>query len=134
MMTTLPALSTPCTWNTFLARSTPMVLTCMWTTPSGDSLFNDHPLAHSMPGAGVVHRIIRVGLAGPRRLPVYPGERTFSRLAGMSQRCQERKFVDRTLWKVSAAPMARFRVCVYGTPAGLPRQTLFLKSQGNHLA
>src|SRR6266487_2668334 len=59
-MTTLPALSTPCTWNTFLARSTPMVLTCMWTTPSGDSLFNDHPLAHSMPGAGVVHHIIRV--------------------------------------------------------------------------
>src|SRR5207302_10138184 len=73
MMTTLPALSTPCTWNTFLARSTPMVLTCMWTTPSGDSLFNDHPLAHSMPGAGVVHHIIRVGLAGPRRLPVYHG-------------------------------------------------------------
>src|SRR5256714_15616830 len=59
MMTTLPALSTPCTWNTFLARSTPMVLTCMWTTPSGDSLFNDPPLAHSMPGAGVVHHIIR---------------------------------------------------------------------------
>src|SRR6516165_12220592 len=57
-MTTLPALSTPCTWNTFLARSTPMVLTCIWTTPSGDSLFNDHPLAHSMPGAGVVHHII----------------------------------------------------------------------------
>jgi hypothetical protein len=26
--------------------------------PSGDSLFNDHPLAHSMPGAGVVHHII----------------------------------------------------------------------------
>src|SRR5437879_12341953 len=72
-MTTLPALSTPCTWNTFLARSTPMVLTCMWTTPSGDSLLNNHPLAHSMPGAGVVHHIIRVGLAGPRRLPVYPG-------------------------------------------------------------
>src|ERR1700758_2003606 len=56
-MTTLPALSTPCTWNTFLARSTPMVLTCIWTTPSGDSLFNDYPLAHSMPGAGVVHHI-----------------------------------------------------------------------------
>src|SRR5213595_2077500 len=72
MMTTLPALSTPCTWNTFLARSTPMVLTCMWTTPSGDSLFNDHPLAHSMPGAGVVHHIIRVGSTGPRQLPVYP--------------------------------------------------------------
>src|SRR5271169_7087022 len=65
-MTTLPALSTPCTWNTFLARSTPMVLTCMWTTPSGDSLFNDHPLAHSMPGAGVVHPIIRV--IGPAQL------------------------------------------------------------------
>src|ERR1700741_3198523 len=58
-MTTLPALSTPCTWNTFLARSTPMVLTCIWTTPSGDSLFNDPLLAHSMPGAGVVHHIIR---------------------------------------------------------------------------
>jgi len=28
--------------------------------PSGDSLFNDHPLAHSMSGAGVVHHIIRV--------------------------------------------------------------------------
>src|SRR5437762_10004729 len=62
-MTTLPALSTPCTWNTFLARSTPMVLTCMWTTPSSDSLFNDHPLAHSMPGAGVVHPIIRDAVA-----------------------------------------------------------------------
>src|SRR5215813_10624943 len=67
-MTTLPAQSTPCTWNTFLARSTPMVLTCMRTTPSGDSLFNDHPLAHSMPGAGVVHYIIfdrRCGLRQP---------------------------------------------------------------------
>src|SRR5262249_35356962 len=31
--------------------------------PSGDSLLNDHPLAHSMPGAGVVHHIIRVGSA-----------------------------------------------------------------------
>src|SRR6516165_1193571 len=58
VMTALPALSTPCTWNTFLARSTPMVLTCIWTTPSGDSLFNDHSLAHSMPGVGVVHYII----------------------------------------------------------------------------
>src|SRR6476469_2555265 len=29
--------------------------------PSGDSLFNDHPLAHSMPGAGVVHHINRAG-------------------------------------------------------------------------
>ena len=38
--------------------STPMVLTCMWTTPSGDSLFNNHPLAHSMRGAGIVHYII----------------------------------------------------------------------------
>jgi hypothetical protein len=32
----------------------------MWTPPSGDSLFNDHPLAHSMPVAGVVHHINRV--------------------------------------------------------------------------
>jgi hypothetical protein len=31
----------------------------MWTISSGDSLFNDHPLAYSMPGAGVVHPIIR---------------------------------------------------------------------------
>jgi hypothetical protein len=29
-----------------------------WTIPSGDSLFNDHPLAHLMPGAGVVHHIM----------------------------------------------------------------------------
>jgi hypothetical protein len=35
-----------------------MVLTCIWTIPSDDSLLNDHPLAHSMPGAGVVHHII----------------------------------------------------------------------------
>src|SRR3979490_203006 len=34
-----------------------MVLICMWTTPSGDSFFNDHPLAHSIPGGGVVHLI-----------------------------------------------------------------------------
>src|SRR5215468_102483 len=72
VMTTLPSLSTPCTWNTFLARSTPMVLTCMWTTPSGDSLFNDHPLAHSMPGAGVVHHINRLDPGIGRSLPVYP--------------------------------------------------------------
>jgi hypothetical protein len=41
-------------------------------------LFNNHPLAHSMPEAGVVHPIIRVGLTGSGRLPVFPGERTFS--------------------------------------------------------
>ena len=29
VMTTLPALSTPCTWNTFLARLAPMVLICI---------------------------------------------------------------------------------------------------------
>src|SRR6516164_2909370 len=65
-MTTWPMLSTPCTWNTFLARSTPMVLTCIWMTLSGDSLFNDHPLAHSMPGAGVVHHIIFDRVCGLR--------------------------------------------------------------------
>jgi len=42
----------------------------MWTTPSGDSLLNDHPLAHSMPGAGVVHHIIRVDSAASRQFPV----------------------------------------------------------------
>jgi hypothetical protein len=62
-----------------------MVLTCMWTTPSGDSLLNNHPLAHSMPGAGVVHHIIRAGLTEHLRLPFYPGEQTFSVWAGMSQ-------------------------------------------------
>jgi len=45
----------------------------MWTTPSGDSLFNDHPLAHSMPEAGVVHHIDRVILVVGRSLPVLPG-------------------------------------------------------------
>jgi hypothetical protein len=34
---------------------------------SGDSLFNDHPLAHSMPGAGVVHHITSVVLCTRRR-------------------------------------------------------------------
>jgi hypothetical protein len=42
----------------------------MWTTPSGDSLFNDHPLAHSMPGAGVVHHIIRFEFWHARRMSV----------------------------------------------------------------
>src|SRR3990172_7003682 len=56
-MTTLPCPSTPCTWNTFFAISMPIVVACMWTTPSCDSFSNDHPLAHSMPGAGVVHLI-----------------------------------------------------------------------------
>src|SRR6266536_2405821 len=87
-MTTLPALSTPCTWNTFLARSTPMALTCMWTTPSGDSFFNDHPLAHSMPGAGVVHHIIRVILTADPSLPVFAGKQTCQALVVTSQRCQ----------------------------------------------
>ena len=44
--------------------------------PSSDSLLNDHPLAHSMPGAGVVHHIIRVGLTVYRLLPVYPYKQT----------------------------------------------------------
>src|SRR5579863_4255822 len=90
-MTTLPALSTPCTWNTFLARSTPMVLICMWTTPSGDSLLNDHPLAHLMPGAGVVHDIIRVGLGPCWSFPVFPKQQTSSDRPSMSQTCQTRK-------------------------------------------
>ena len=30
---------------------------CMWTAPHGDAFSNDHPLAHSMPGAGAVHPI-----------------------------------------------------------------------------
>jgi hypothetical protein len=32
----------------------------MWTTPFGDSLFNDHPFATFDAGAGVVHHINRV--------------------------------------------------------------------------
>ena len=39
-----PPASTPCTWNTFLARSRPIVVTCMWTAPSLIR-FNDHPMA-----------------------------------------------------------------------------------------
>jgi hypothetical protein len=66
------------------------VLTCMWTTPSGDSLLNNHPLAHSMPGAGVVHHIIRVVLTLGRTLPDYPGKQTFLVAISMSQRCQQR--------------------------------------------
>src|SRR4249920_2336636 len=42
---TLPATSTPCTWNTFLARSIPIVLVCIWTAPSCDSSHDDHPMA-----------------------------------------------------------------------------------------
>src|SRR3990170_5068320 len=60
-MMTLPCPSTPCTWNTFFAISMPIVVACMWTTPSCDSFSNDHPLAHSMPGAGVVHLINDIG-------------------------------------------------------------------------
>jgi hypothetical protein len=69
-----------------------MVLTCIWTTPSGDSLFNDHPLAHSMPGAGVVHHIKSAVLTVGRSLPVFPDQRTFSVSVGMSQRCHKRSF------------------------------------------
>jgi hypothetical protein len=29
-----------------------MVLTCMWTTPSGDALFNDHPFGTFDAGSG----------------------------------------------------------------------------------
>ena len=67
-----------------------MVLTCMWTTPSGDSLLNDHPLAHSMPGAGVVHHIIRVVLTHSRLLPVFPHKQTWRAATGMSQKCRQR--------------------------------------------
>ena len=53
----LAAASTPCTWNTFLARSIPIVLTCMWTAPSCDSSRRRSPYGTSMPGAGAVHLI-----------------------------------------------------------------------------
>src|SRR5205823_2682398 len=46
--------------------------------PSSDSLFNDHPLAHSMPGAGVVHPIIRVDFALSALGPLSGPSRTFS--------------------------------------------------------
>jgi hypothetical protein len=59
-----------------VARSTPMVLTCMWTTPSGDSLFNDHPLAHSMPGAGVVHYIKSGEVQTEQTFPVCTSKQT----------------------------------------------------------
>ena len=49
-----------------------MVLTCIWTTLSGDSLFNETLLARSMPGAGVVHHINRVTLAACWPRPVHP--------------------------------------------------------------
>jgi hypothetical protein len=42
---------TICTWNTFLPRSTPMVLTCMWTPPLVIRCSTMTLLAHSMPGA-----------------------------------------------------------------------------------
>jgi hypothetical protein len=71
-----------------LARSTPMVLICMWTTPSGDSLLNDHPLTHLMPGAGVVHDIIRVVSAMSAVSPLYPKEPTSSGRPAMSEMCQ----------------------------------------------
>ena len=43
-----------------------------------------------VPGGKCPQRVIHVGLTVRRPLPVYPGERTFSGLAGMSQRCQQR--------------------------------------------
>ena len=61
-----------------------------------------------------------VGFAGPRRLPVYPGERTFSGSAGMSQRCQQRKspLFDHLVangrawlrWFIRAAPLVFVRL------------------------
>jgi hypothetical protein len=60
-------------------------------TPLGDALFNDHPLAHSMPGAGVVHHIIRVDLTIDQPLPIYPDQRTSSDRPDWSGSCQERK-------------------------------------------
>jgi hypothetical protein len=47
-------------------------------------------LAHSMPGAGVVHYINRVVLAAGRLLPVYPEKQTFAVSEGMSQMGQFR--------------------------------------------
>ena len=37
LSTSFSAASTPCTWKTFLARSIPIVLICMWTALSCDS-------------------------------------------------------------------------------------------------
>jgi hypothetical protein len=48
-------------------------------------------LAHSMPGAGVVHHIIRVDLTIDQPLPIYPDQRTSSDRPDWSGSCQERK-------------------------------------------
>jgi hypothetical protein len=42
-------------------------------------------------GRALPQWVNRVGLTGPRRLPVYPDERTFSGQAGMSEKCQKQK-------------------------------------------
>jgi hypothetical protein len=39
-------------------------------------LLNDHLLAHSMPGAGVVQHIIRVTLTSRQSLPIFLGKQT----------------------------------------------------------
>ncbi|WP_211997816.1 hypothetical protein, partial [Bradyrhizobium sp. JYMT SZCCT0180] len=52
---------------------------------------NDTPFASKAISLDVAVGFIRVGLPRSRRLPVYPGERTFSGRAGMSQKCQSEK-------------------------------------------
>jgi hypothetical protein len=54
-MTTLPSLFTPCTWKYVLGEINADGTNLHVDDPFGDSLFNDHPLALSMSGAGVVH-------------------------------------------------------------------------------
>src|SRR5437879_3276099 len=58
--------------------------------------FREMQEAHTGKAADVAFGSKGVGLTGPRRLPVYPGERTFSGWAGMSQRCQKRSFLNRS--------------------------------------
>jgi hypothetical protein len=52
----------------------------VWTHGQGVTAFMmfAHKATSKRNGSSWSFRVIRVGLAGPRRLPVYPGERTFS--------------------------------------------------------
>jgi hypothetical protein len=82
--------------------------------PSGDSLFNDHPLAHSMPGAGVVHHIIfdRVSSVACRLTSALPRKPTFEARLAIHSRLAEAREILKNAPKISIWGEAHGSICV----------------------
>src|SRR5262249_23385161 len=103
-ITTAPAPSTPCTWNTDFAISRPIVLTSpMDGSPQCGLLRQNHPMALLMPQSGRRPQHQKQTFAPQKSCPLYPQKRTCAVQLGMSALGQKRTW----LYSITSSARAR---------------------------